>query len=500
MLSRRSPLTRSLVVVLLFLALLSLARSDASAQGGEWPTLSGAGAEYVSPSGFFQVSLSGQLDLEALRVGEDRWAGLVGGPSADSVPADWPTACADCHGQEMVHPRGKGGTILAHRLRVFADVFVGDHVYALVEARSDRGEAPANRDLAVRIEQAYVRVANANGTVGVQAGRFASPFGSYALRHLTDVDPFLRPPLPYDYRTVMSRTHAPPDGAGFLTWKNWPELFRLGGTPPVWDVPYQFGAMVFGRLGPVDVRAAAVNSAPSSDPEAWRLDGSRLRHPSWVLGARTRVSPALEVGASYDRGPWMDQITVGALQPIQGRTPSFWDYDQEMYSADFALARGPMMLRGEAILDLWELPNIADRAEERLYSAELQWDVAAGCRRRRAPATSTSAHWAGDPAPTPRGPPRTGTRTSIAWRAPSGIGWSAMPESPCRRTGRPRGRRIRSSRVCVRGGRSESPRRAPEPAESGARGLRTRGRRGEARRVPPADRRRPGAGPPACTA
>jgi hypothetical protein len=311
-------------------------------------------------------------------VGGDRWAGLVGGPSTDSVPADWPTACAACHGQQMVHARGKGGVIAAHRLRLFTDVFVGDHVYALVEARSDRGEDPANRDPAVRIEQAYLRVANAHGTIGVQAGKIASPFGSYALRHLTDVDPFLRPPLPYDYRTVMSRSHAPPDAAGFLTWKNWPELFRLSGAPPVWDVPYQWGAMVFGSVGHVDLRAAAVNSAPSSDPEAWGFYRDRLRHPSWVVGARAQVSPSLQIGGSYDRGPWLDEITVGTIQPKQGTTPSIWDYNQEMYSADFAFARGPVMLRGEGILDLWDVPNITDRAEERLYTAEIQWDLMAG--------------------------------------------------------------------------------------------------------------------------
>ena len=38
----------------------------ATAQGGEWPTLSGAGIEYMSRTGFLQVSLSGQLDLEAV--------------------------------------------------------------------------------------------------------------------------------------------------------------------------------------------------------------------------------------------------------------------------------------------------------------------------------------------------------------------------------------------------------------------------------------------------
>jgi hypothetical protein len=359
--------------------LLLLVPVGATAQGGELPTLAGAGLEYVSGSGFFQVSLSGQLDLEGLVVGEDRWAGLVGGSSTDSVPSDWPTACASCHGQEMVHPHGKSGPIMAHRLRVFADVFLGDHLYGLVEARSDRGEAPSNHDPQVRFEQAYVRASTTSGAFGVQVGKFASPVGSYSLRHLTDLDPFLRPPLAYDYRTVMSRTHVPPDAQGFLSWKRWPELFRLSGTPPIWDVPYQWGAMVFGSLGIVDLRAAAVNSAPSSDPEAWGFAWKRFEHPSWTFGARAQVSPSLQLGASYDRGPWMEGIEVGTLNASgPGSARSFWDFDQEMVSTDFAFARGPMMLRGEAILDLWSVPNVAGRPKELLYTAELQWDVSAG--------------------------------------------------------------------------------------------------------------------------
>ena len=46
------------------------------AQGGEWPTLTGAGIEYLSRTGAVQVSLSGQLDLETVHV-RDSWAGLV---------------------------------------------------------------------------------------------------------------------------------------------------------------------------------------------------------------------------------------------------------------------------------------------------------------------------------------------------------------------------------------------------------------------------------------
>jgi hypothetical protein len=355
----------------------------ASAQGGEWPTLSGLGVEYISPSGSFQVSLSGQLDLETMLVAEDRWAGLVGGTSADSVPADWQSACADCHATENVGQRGKGGHVSAHRLRLFADVFLGDHVYTLVEVRSDRGPAPSNGSVQARVEQAYVRLVTGTGRAGVQVGRFATPFGAYPLRHLTVVDPFLRPPLPYDYRTVMSWSHAPPDAAGLLKWKNWPELFRLPGVPPVWDVPYQWGGMLFGRLGPVDLRVAAINSAPSSEPSAWAFDWDRLERPSWVVGARAKPSASLEIGASYNRGPWMEEIGAGTIAPPPGsppgsEPPTFRDFEQEIVSVDLAYARGPVMARGEVMLDLWEVPNVAERPQERLYTFELQADLAAG--------------------------------------------------------------------------------------------------------------------------
>jgi hypothetical protein len=346
-------------------------------QGGEWPTLSDAGLEYVSSTGFLQVSLSGQLDLEALHVGRARWAGLVGGESADSVPGDWQTACADCHRTENVEQEGKGGQILAPRLRLFTDVFVGEHVYALVEGRLDRGHAPSRGRFRGRVEQSYVRLATARGSSGLQVGRFASPFGSYASRHLTPADPFLRPPLAYDYRTVMNRSHAPPDADGFLTWRNWPELFRLPGVPPVWDVPYQWGTMAFVTLGPVDLRAAAMGGAPSGEPDAWELSTDRLKHPSWVAGVRFRASPSLELGASYNRGPWMEEITAGTI-PIGPSAPTRWDFDQEMISADASFARGSWNVRGEVIVDRWDVPNLEDRPTEIAYGAEALVDLAAG--------------------------------------------------------------------------------------------------------------------------
>jgi len=363
-------------------ALVVAAPAPTSGQGGELPTLAGLGLEYLSPTGLFQLTVSGQLDLEALFVEGDRFGGLVGHTGRDSVTVDWVARCADCHRTDGVPKVGKGGAIQAYRLRLFADLFLGDHLYGLIEVRSDRGPAPDNRPPEARVEQAYVRAVT-DGGFGVQMGRFATPFGAYPLRHLTVVDPFLRPPLPYEYRTVMHPSMAPPGPDDFLVWKHWPEIFRAPGVPPVWDVPYQWGAMAFARLGPADLRVAAINSAPSSDPRVWAFDLDRLRHPSWVAGARVKVSASWEVGASYNRGPWMDAFTSGVALPPPGAPPGtpaplFTDFEQEIVSADLAFARGPVMVRGEAMLDFWEVPNVSGRPSERLYTLEVQSDLRAG--------------------------------------------------------------------------------------------------------------------------
>jgi hypothetical protein len=126
-----------------------------------------------------------------------------------------------------------------------------------------------------------------------------------------------------------------------------------------------------------------MNSAPSSEPAAWGFDWDRFRRPSWVVGARAKPSASVELGASYNRGPWMEEITVGTILPRPGapagsERPSFRDFEQEITSLDFTLARGSWMLRGEAMLDLWAVPNLPERPKELLYTLELQTDLRAG--------------------------------------------------------------------------------------------------------------------------
>ena len=54
------------------------------------------------------------------------------------------------------------------------------------------------------------------------------------------------------------------------------------------------------------------------------------------------------------------------------------DFDQELFSADISFSRGQTMVRVEAILDRWEVPNVAGTPTDVSISVEAQRDLAAG--------------------------------------------------------------------------------------------------------------------------
>jgi hypothetical protein len=238
------------------------------------------------------------------------------------------------------------------RLSIFTDIFLGSHLYAFAEGRADRGEAPAPRPLQARLEQAFVRWTPLAGRdLGLQAGKFVTPFGAYAQRHHTAADPFIRPPLPYEYRTVICAGIAPGSAAGFLTWRDKPDPFRPIGAPVVWGVPYQAGVMVLGSLHGVAARVALMNSAPSSPPPSWNPDFGAHQYPSVVAALGVQVAPELRVGVSYDRGPYLRSEVLGPL---------------------------PEQMHAEAFIDRWEVPNV--QAYPRDYSYYLEGRVQLGAR------------------------------------------------------------------------------------------------------------------------
>ena len=332
--------------VALALTLLCVAAGPAAAQDGGLPTLAGRGVGWISSSGAWQVDFSGQLDIETY-------------VPQDSPPWLIPT----------VDP------FVAGRLRLFTDIFAGDHVYALVELRADRGEAPTDASVEARLEQAFVRLMPwPRASVQLQAGKFALPFGGYARRHHAIDDPFIRPPLAYDYRTLVAPATVPRGQTGFLGWKNEAPERRPEGAPPVWNVPYPWGGMLSASVGPLAMRAALASAAASSASEEWGLDGDRLQSPSFTLGADYQLVPELRLGLAWTRGPYLADIETGNLP--QGTSES--DFVQELLSAEAVFERGRTTVRGEVFLDRWEVPNLDDDPVDVAWYAETRYDLTAG--------------------------------------------------------------------------------------------------------------------------
>jgi hypothetical protein len=134
--------------------------------------------------------------------------------------------------------------------------------------------------------------------------------------------------------------------------------------------------MVMGGAGAVSYRVAAVNSAPSSEPELWEWNEEGARHPSLVAHVGVRLSPALRVAGSYNRGPYLEPAIEGTAN-----FPAGWayeDYVQELFAVEAVYAVGPWTVRGEAVADRWEVPNVPENVWDYSYYVEAQRDITAG--------------------------------------------------------------------------------------------------------------------------
>ncbi len=341
----RPWLVRSLVsgVASLFLAGLA-APADAQRFVPDPPTLQELGIEYLSPTGFFQITPSGRLDV------------------ALHHPGDAPP---------WLIPETE--TFVGGHLRFFTDVFVGDRTFASTELRADRGDEPRAASLTGRIQQAFVRVRLADrGSLHLQAGKFITPFGNHPGRRRTEADPFIRPPLHHDHRTVLGTDRVPGAVDGLLDWKDEPGEFRADGAPVVWGTPYPSGAMALGGHGALSFRLAVLNSMPASDPDQWSPDRDDFRDPAVVAHLGFQPRPELHVGASWGSGPYLRR---GVEDPgAEPGTPvpddRFRDFDQRLASLEATVTRGMVELRGEVVRNVWQVPNVEEDAVDVSWFAE----------------------------------------------------------------------------------------------------------------------------------
>lgn len=336
-------------IIVALAAAATIAGGDAlHAQTGEWPTLENAGY-WSSDSGYLQFALSGRLFMDG-HFPSDSAPGLMRETDAFAAP----------------------------RLRLFADFFIGDRILITAEGRVDRGHAPANRDFEARLEQIYAQL-GPFGPLTVTAGRFISPFGSWPERHLSPDDPFIRPPLPYDFPTILADGLIPTDVDEFLTWRDTPGDLRATGLPPIWDAPYPIGLMLEFSRGDWVFKGAALNSAPAGAPYTWNWDADRLEDPNLAFSASWFASPGLRLTGWFNKGPWLfveDGVGPGLNGPVAVTGPA--TYDQTIWGIGGEYTRGGTVVRAEYFSDRWDLPNVEYDPREIAWTAEIQQDLRAG--------------------------------------------------------------------------------------------------------------------------
>jgi class 3 adenylate cyclase len=344
---KKSPQPLNRVIGLILLLLLgifgNLSASREFLPGGYFFS---PGWHYVSEGGGFQVDIGGRLELSGY------------------LPQSSPSWLID-----------ETDPFFSGRLSLFTDIFLGSRLYGLMEFRADRGEVPGNGPIKTRIQQAFLRYTFLSSRrLHLQVGKFVSPFGEYSQRHHTAADPFIRPPLLHEYRTMICPGFAPRFNDGFIRWKDNPDRFRPIGAPIIWATPYQPGIMLFGSIGKFDFRLAAVNSAPSSDPVQWVPDFNQGWNYSIVAHVGWRISPELTVGISFDHGPY-------SLESIKDQLPqgaSINDYYQEMLGVNATYTRGKMAVRMELIYDTWEVPNVIEYPRDISYYLEVKYKFLPG--------------------------------------------------------------------------------------------------------------------------
>jgi hypothetical protein len=215
----------------------------------------------------------------------------------------------------------------------------------------------------------------------VHVGRIPPTFGAFSRRPYNLDNPVIGYPLGYQYLTSL-RADAVPRHADDLVGmraRGWAASYPVGkagaapGLPLVNALEWDTGIQVRARHGPV-VWLTSVTTGTLSNPRV----ADDNRGPQWAGRLTVDAGPAVTLGVSAARGPYLSRDLTGVLPA--GTTPE--RHHQRAVGGDIAVSRGRWLLRAEALRSSWQLPSLA---EPRLPSAVSAWAGFAEGRVRVAP-------------------------------------------------------------------------------------------------------------------
>ncbi|MEI6724083.1 MAG: hypothetical protein WCO67_25250 [Betaproteobacteria bacterium] len=265
------------------------------------------------------------------------------------------------------------------RLTLFFDAQIGPHVYVFVQGRADQGFDPGYLPYRVAADEYAIRYTPwEDGRLSVQAGKFATVFGTWSQRHASWDSPFITAPLPYENLTGVWDDSA---AIRSKTLRYWSGLIGAAETsrrdaldarkerlPVIWGSSYTSGAAIFGHLGKFEYAAEVKNASLSSRPSDWDATAVQWRRPAFSARLGYRPNQSWNIGASGSIGTYLNKGSSGTT--AAGHSLS--DYRQIVLGQDISFAWHHWELWAEVFESRFEVPGVGN-ADSLAYYLEAKY-------------------------------------------------------------------------------------------------------------------------------
>ena len=299
-----------------------------------------------SDDGYWHADLSGQARLDAYFI-DQRPPGLL---------------FAKKHRNKLIYPA----------LTLYLDANAGNDLYFFSRLSVDRGLDPGYMPHGdIRADEWMVRYTPFESPAfNIQAGKFATAFGSYVHRHEAWQNPFINAPFPYENVTNIGDEGYSLSTDDFLARRNRP----LGDNkktwvPAIWGPSYAHGIAVLGRHEKLAYALEVKNASLSSRPLEWKLRNRGYGSPTFTSRVGYHPNAAWTLGASASHG--------GYLQENRGlpggRDPN--DFKQTVLGIDVGYAHHHLQIWSEVVASKFDVLNVGSLETLAYYiEAKQKWN------------------------------------------------------------------------------------------------------------------------------
>src|SRR4051812_37554388 len=235
------------------------------------------------------------------------------------------------------------------RLGMSTEIRASDRFQVLAEVRFDQGRVLEAYGLFLRVRPFPAK------RFDLQAGRVPPTFGAMSRTSYGSANILIGQPLAYQYLVSIRPDALPATNDDLLRMRGrgWESSFPVGNTAPGPGLPFintsewDTGVQAHGVTGMVDW-TGSITAGSLSDPRFHDNNNGRQ------LAGRAVVRPVAStaVGVSLSRGDWLH----GELEDAATGGAAGERAHQTAIGGDAEFSAGALLVRGEVIRSMWDLP------------------------------------------------------------------------------------------------------------------------------------------------